>query len=121
VVDAAREWVERRAAAHPALARALADKSVFKEAKRVSGLWALAWQQRVHATRQADALTSSMWRDHAERIGSKVLYAISNKHGMFKCFLQSAGVERRWQSFMLVMTMVMSTLLTNIWMFYAKR
>jgi len=121
VVDAAREWVERRAAAHPALARALADKSVFKEAKRVSGLWALAWQQRVHATRQADALTSSMWRDHAERIGSKVLYAVSNKHGTFKCFLQSAGVERRWQSFMLVMTMVMSTLLTNIWMFYAKR
>jgi hypothetical protein len=147
IVDGAREWVERHAAAHPKLAEALADGAPKRAARKRTAQWRRASEQRVGELRRSDGIRAHMARSHMHRTATGIVRAFVSKHSTFATFLSEPldGLQR-WQSafracaacaqpapapadththtsravFMIIVTLVCSQLLVNIWMFYAK-
>jgi hypothetical protein len=117
MVDAAREWVEARAAETPSLAAALEDGALAKAATRAMTLWHRAWERRVNDLRRADAITAHHTASFVHRSCTELMRAVCTKHSTFAVFLSSPldGMQR-WQTFMILVTLVITQLLVNIWM-----
>jgi hypothetical protein len=92
MVDAAREWVEARAAETPSLAAALEDGALAKAATRAMTLWHRAWERRVNDLRRADAITAHHTASFVHRSGTELMRAVCTKHSTFAVFL-SAPLE----------------------------
>ena len=121
LVDDAHAWLASHAARHPALAPLLADGSLQAAATEAVRGWERAWNVRVAALRRCPAILSQRARSHLERSASDVYTALREKHELFSTFLsEPLDGLRRWQRFMIVLTLILSTLLVNIWMFYSK-
>ena len=123
VVDSATEWLRRHAEAHPGLAAALArgnGLALRRRADKTTALWLQAWKHRISLNRREEALTSKMTRYHIERASVKMARAAALRHETFSSFLAPAGRARRWQSFMAIVTLVISTLFVQVWMFWVK-
>ena len=119
IVDAAREWLEGHAVEHAELAHELDGKSgkaLFKEARAITLAWQRTWMHRVKLLRREEAMRSSMSVDHAERAGRSIVLAVQLKHDTMASFLAPAARWRRWQGFMIVVTLVICALCMNIWM-----
>ncbi len=56
ILDAGSNWIESHAAEHPALAAALEDGALAKQAGKVTMLWRRACEQRVAELRRSDAI-----------------------------------------------------------------
>ena len=121
IVDSAHEWIAAMADAHPALAAALEDGTVLKAAYRATALWHRAFEQRVGDLRRAEAVRAQLSRSHVHRAFTNLTRAVATKHSTLAVFLSEPldGLQR-WQMFMIIVTLVFSQLLVNIWMFYAK-
>jgi hypothetical protein len=117
MVDAGREWVEAQAAETPSLAAALEDGALAKAATRAMTLWHRAWERRVDELRRADAITAHHTASFVHRSGTELMRAVCTKHSTFAVFL-SAPLDgmQRWQTFMILVTLVITQLLVNIWM-----
>ncbi len=117
IVDAGREWVEAHAAAHPALFEALVDGSVSRRARATVALWSDTNLQRIQDLRRSAAIRAKMTRSHAHRAGVKVTRSLMLEHDTFRTFLSEPldGLQR-WQMFYIIITLVCSQLLVNIWM-----
>ena len=117
IVDAAREWIEVLAAEQPALAAALADGALAKAGVRTVANWHRAWERRVNDLRTSEAVTKTMRKAHTQRTSIEVLRALCTKHSTFSVFL-SAPLDglQRWQMWMILISVVASQLLVNIWM-----
>ena len=121
IIDAAREWIEALAAQQPALAAALEDGGLSKAGVRTVARWHRAWERRVSDLRTSEAVTKTMRKAQTQRTSVEVLRALCMKHETFAVFL-SAPLDglQRWQMWMILISVVASQLLVNIWMFYAK-
>ena len=141
-MDGGREWIEAQAAEWPKLAAALEDDSVMKAARRTTKYWNRAWEQRVTELRASPALRHQMTRSHVHRTAIGVTRAMvanvrvfarrssraaltplrrAPQNDTLRTFLAEPldGLQR-WQMFMIIITLIISQLLVNIWMFYAK-
>ncbi len=116
-MDHSREWLERYAAKRPALAAALADGEMARAAGRIVRLWHVAWDRRVGELRRGDAITQSWGVSHVHRAATDIMRAFSTKHATFAVFLSEpmSGLLR-WQMFAIIVTLVLSQLLVQIWM-----
>jgi hypothetical protein len=116
VVDAARVWGEATAAQHPRLAAALADGAPAAAAARTVRAWKAAWVASVADLRRADALKRTRLRSQLDRAATSLWHALVTKHETAACFLSEPldGLQR-WQMWMIIMTLVLSQLLVNIW------
>jgi len=144
MVDAGREWIEALAAEQPALAEALADGMLAKAGVRTVAKWHRAWERRVSDLRTGEAVTKTMKKSHIHRTSVEMMRAVCTKHETFAvrrlcddaacllacspthviCALQiflSAPLDgmQRWQMWMILMSVICSQLLVNIWMFCA--
>ena len=117
IVDAAREWVEAHAAEHPGLAAALEDGAVKKRAGQVTLQWRRACEARVGELRRSEPIRDKITVTHLHRTAVNVLHACYTQHSTLATFLSEPldGLQR-WQMFMLLITLIMSQLLVNIWM-----
>ena len=79
MVDAGREYVERCASEHAALAAVLADGTVRLAAKRTARLWKRACEQRVAELRRSQALTAQMALSHGHRAATEITRAFITK------------------------------------------
>ena len=52
---------------------------------------------------------------HLQRASARVVRSVMTDHSTFAVFLDTAGYLARWQRFMILITLVLSTLLTSIW------
>ena len=123
IVDGAREWLDRHAVAHPELAPLLEGKqgkALRKEATTIVLAWQRTWLYRIKLLRQEDVLRAHLAREHAERAGRSIVLAVQVQHDTMASFLAPAGRWRRWQGFMIVVTLVICTLCMNIWMYQLK-
>ena len=119
IVDAAREWLEGHAAEHPELERELDEKrgeAMFAEGRAITLAWQRTWMHRVKLLRREEAMRSHLAVDHAERAGRSIILAAQLKHDTMRSFLAPASRWRRWQGFMIVVTLVICALCMNIWM-----
>jgi hypothetical protein len=99
IVDGAREWVERHAAAHPALAAALADGAPKRAARKRTAQWRRASEQRIGDLRRSDGVRKYMSRGHVHRTATSIVRAFVSKHSTFATFLsQPLDGLQRWQS-----------------------
>ena len=119
IVDAAYAWLEAQAAVHPELKSVLGEGAAA--ARRVVPLWHRAWLHRIAAVRRSEAVLAHVGKSHAHRAGGELLRALVTRHDTFRVFLSEPldGLQR-WQMWCIVLTLLLTQLLTNIWMFYAK-
>jgi hypothetical protein len=136
LVDAAREWIDAHAAEHPALAALLRTPELWKVAANTVHVWHRASEARVAELRSSKAVRAQMNLSHAHRSLVAVLRALITRHDTFSTFLSEPleGLQR-WQSaflrcvralvsppdaacaeFVILITIVCSQLLVNIWM-----
>ena len=122
IVDSGLEWVEAYATQHDALADALADGGVSRRASRAVKLWRRACDKRVAELRRSDAMQAQMGLSHRHRVATDVLRAMVVQHETFACFLSEPldGLQR-WQQWIILISLVCSQLLVNIWMCVASR
>jgi hypothetical protein len=116
VVDAGHAWVERQAAECPALADVLADGALAAAARRATRRWHAAAEARVAALRRSQAVRANAGVAALHRALTNVTRALVVKHETFAPFLSEPldGLQR-WQMFAIVVTLVLSQLLVNIW------
>ena len=140
IVDAAREWVEKYAEERSALKEALADDKVRRRAKSFTRLWVRAFQERVRELRASPAVLAQLNLSQTHRAATEMMRALVMRHDTFAvrgfvtrashCWPLTHALQvflsepldglQRWQMAMIIMSIVASQLLTNIWMFYAK-
>ena len=122
IVDSGLEWVEAYATQHDALADALADGGISRRASRAVKLWRRACDKRVAELRRSDAMRAQMGLSHRHRVATDVLRAMVVQHETFACFLSEPldGLQR-WQQWIILISLVCSQLLVNIWMCVASR
>ena len=115
MVDAAREWLERYATERPPLLRLLADESLWKRAKQVTGMWHRASEARVAELRASKAIRAQMSLSHAHRSLVSIMRALLTRHETFSTFLSEPleGLQR-WQSALLRCTALMRARLTTL-------
>ena len=119
IVDAAYEWLDAQAAEHPELLSVLSIGA--EAAARVVPLWHSAWLRRIAAVRRSEALLVDVGTSRAHRAGGELLRALVTRHDTCRVFLSEPtdGLQR-WQMWSIVLTLVLTQLLVNIWMFWAK-
>jgi hypothetical protein len=118
MVDVAYGWIDAHAAKHPALAAALEDGLLIQAAKRTMSFWHRAWKRRVVDLRHTEAFTEHHGTALAHRASSDMVRALTTKHSTFAVFL-SAPLDgmQRWQMWCMLLTIIITQLLVNIWMF----
>ena len=120
IVDAAYAWIESQTKEHPELKTVLADGAAAAE--RIVPLWHSAWLRRIAAVRRSEAVLAHVGKSHAHRAGGELLRALVTRHDTFRVFLSEPldGLQR-WQMWCIVLTLVLTQLLTNIWMCVLSR
>ena len=143
VVDGAYDWLARYSAERPALQQLLADDSMRKRAKRLTRLWRRACEMRIKELRRSDAIRAQRVLSQAHRASAEVLRAVCTQHETFAVFLSEVRLHvlravrfsllsdacrptlftiqpldglQRWQMFIILISVVISQLLVNIWM-----
>jgi hypothetical protein len=121
VVDAAREWVEREAAAKSALASALASGSLARLAEAATAAWHAATEARIGALRRAHAIRATMPAAQRQRAAMQLTRALVNRHPMISVFAsEPLDGLRRAQLWVILVSVVASQLLVSIWLFFAQ-
>jgi hypothetical protein len=121
VVDAARQWLDATAARFPLLQPLLEEEELPARAELVMSRWNLVIAHRVAELRRSEVVTQYMAVAHVQRIGGNLVHKVVTKHDTFSTFLKPPldGLSR-WQLFMILITLVMSGLMINIWMYYLR-
>ena len=83
IVDAGREWIERHAMDHPALAEALADGLLEKRAKAIVGAWHATQERRVEELRRSDGITQQMAASQTHRTITGIVRAFCTQNDTF--------------------------------------
>ena len=120
VVDAGREWLEERAEEDERIKTLLESGELQKEAKRAIRDWKRIMENSVAQLRKNDVLNRFTALTHMQRATGRVIKSCMTDHGTFATFLDADGYIMRWQRFMILITLVLSTLLVSIW-FYSSR
>jgi hypothetical protein len=117
ILDAGHVWLERHAAQCAPLADALADGALAACARRVTARWHAACEARVAALRRSKGMRAGAGVSRTHRALTNIARALVIKHETFAPFLSEPldGLQR-WQMFAIVVTLVLSQLLVNIWM-----
>ena len=120
VVDAGREWLEARAEEDERIKELLESGELQKAAKRAIRDWKRIMESSVAQLRKNDVLNRFTALTHVQRASGRIIKSMMTDHGTFATFLDADGYIMRWQRFMILVTIVMSTLLVSIW-FYSSR
>jgi hypothetical protein len=109
--------VERYADERPALKEALADDKIRKCAKSFTRLWHRALEERIRELRRSPAIVAQRNLSQTHRASTEILCALVTRHETFAVFLSTPmdGLQR-WQLFMILISVIGSQLLVNIWM-----
>jgi len=83
IVDAGREWIERHAIEHPALAEALADGLLEKRAKTIIHAWHATQERRVEELRRSDGITQQMAASQTHRTITGIVRAFCTQNDTF--------------------------------------
>ena len=108
IVDAAQEYIQAQSDAHPDVADVLAAGAVQVAAARAVKRWRAAMEFAISKTRAADLIQSVHTLTHVQRASGRIVKSIQTNHKTFATFLDADGFLRRWQRFMILMTLVAS-------------
>ena len=120
IVDAGHAFLEAQGAADERV-QALLDSGVLQaEAEKAGKLWKKIMEHHIHQLRSLEVLNRFTALTHFQRATGRVIKSMRTDHDTFATFFDSDGYIMRWQRFMILVTLVLSTLLVSIW-FYSSR
>ena len=120
LVDAGYAFLDEQAAADRRVRKLLASGMLQELADKSLRAWGRIQAANVEALRETDVITRYTALNHLQRGSARVVRSLMIDHGTFATFLDTSGYMMRWQRFMIIVTLVLSTLLTSIW-FYSSR
>ena len=91
-----------------------------REAALALRRWKAATQYAMQRARDSDALARQNALVRVQNAGSRIVKSMMTDHDTFSTFLDTDGFIQRWQRFMILVTLLCSSLLTSIW-FYSSR
>ena len=94
--------------------------SLHREAEVALRRWRVAAQYAMERARNSDALAKQNALVRFQNAGTRIIKSIMTDHDTFSTFLDTDGFIQRWQRFMILVTLLASSLLTSIW-FYSSR
>ena len=120
LVDAGYAFLDEQAAADGRVCELLASGVLQELAAKSVHAWRRIQAANVEALRETDVITRYTALNHVQRGSARVVRSLMIDHGTFATFLDTSGYMMRWQRFMIIVTLVLSTLLVSIW-FYSSR
>ena len=120
IVDAGREYLEAQGRADHRVRRLLRDKTLQKKAQRTIKRWQAVLSYHIGLIRGVNVISAYNALKHFQRASMRVMLAIMTQHSALATFLDTEAVLKRWQRFMVLVTMLLTSLLTAIW-FYSSR
>jgi hypothetical protein len=120
IVDRGRAFLHAQARSDKRLRRLFKSGALFAAAERARKEWKAIQAHHVSLLRDADVINRFTVLTHIQRGSARVVRSMCTDHGTFATFLDTDGYIMRWQRFMVLTTLVLSTLLTSIWFYCAK-
>ena len=120
IVDAGREYLEAQGRADRRVRRLLRDKTLQKKAQRTIRRWQAVLSYHIGLIRGANIISAFNVLKHFQRASMRVMLAIMTQHSVLATLLDTEAVLKRWQRFMVLVTLLLTSLLTAIW-FYSSR
>jgi len=120
ILDAGRAYIDSRCKTNAELASYVQSGELITCAERALRRWRDVHDGVVEEARRHEVLDAHWLFTHKQRAISAVLKSCVTDHETFATFLDAEGELQRWQAFMILMTLVASSLLTSIW-FYSSR
>jgi hypothetical protein len=115
VVDHGRDFLQAAGRADKRVRKLLASGALQKAAERARKDWRRIQEHAVAQLREADVINRFTALTHMQRASARVVRSMMTDHSTFATFLDTDGYIMRWQRFMILVTLVLSTLLTSIW------
>jgi hypothetical protein len=119
IVDAGRDFLEAQSRADKRMKKLLKTGELRAAAKKARHAWKAIQNYNVTLVRDADIITRFTTLTHIQRASARVVRSMMTDHSTFATFLDTDGYMSRWQRFMILVTVVLSTLLTSIWFYCA--
>ena len=120
VVDLGRAFLKAQSRESHRLRRLLSKGVLSEAAEKSRSAWKRIQAAYVAQLRDTDVLNKFNALTHLQRASSRVVRSCMIDHSTFAVFLDTAGYLARWQRFMILITLVLSTLLTSIWFYYSR-
>jgi hypothetical protein len=121
IVDAGFDFLIAQAHADRRVRRLLRSGALFDAARRARRDWAALQRSAVGQLRDADLINRFTALTHLQRASARVVRSMCTDHSTFSTFLDVDGYIMRWQRFMILITLVLSTLLVSIWFYCASQ
>ena len=119
LVDAGHAFLEAQAAADSRLRKLLASGALQTAAVKARRDWNRIQVAGVETLRNMDEVNRFNALNNMQRASARVVRSLMVDNGTFAAFLDTSGYMMRWQRFMIIVTLVLSTLLVSIW-FYCE-
>jgi hypothetical protein len=120
VVDAGREWLDAQGRADHRVRRLLRSKMLQRHAERTIKRWQAVLSYHIGLVRGENVISAYNALKHFQRASMKVMLALMTQHPVLATFLDTEAVLKRWQRWMVLVTLLLTSLLTAIW-FYSSR
>ena len=120
IVDACHAYIDSVVARQRRLDRPHRLSRLRRDAERALRRWKAATQHAMQRARDSDALVRQNALVRVQNAGSRIVKSMMTDHDTFSTFLDTDGFIQRWQRFMILVTLLCSSLLTSIW-FYSSR
>ena len=119
LADAGHAFLETQAAADPRLRKLLASGALQAAALKARRDWDRIQVASVENLRNMQEVNHFNLLKNVQRASARVVRSLMVDNSTFAAFLDTSGYMMRWQRFMIIVTLVLSTLLTSIW-FYCE-
>ena len=120
IVDVGRAFL-RAQARDSRRVRSLLKRGVLAQAaSKARSDWRRIQTAHVSQLRDLDVINKFTALTHMQRASARIVRSCMIDHSTFAVFLDTEGYLARWQRFMILITLVLSTLLTSIWFYCAS-
>ena len=120
IVDRGRAFLHAQTRANRRLRRLFKSGELFAAAERARKEWKAIQSHNVSVLRDTEVINRFTAFTHIQRGSARIVRSMMTDHSTFATFLDTDGYIMRWQRFMVLVTLVLSTLLTSIWFYYSR-
>ena len=119
IVDRGHEYLRAQGRAHRSVRKLLKSHALEAHAERTRRDWKAIHAANVAALRDTDVINKFTALTHIQRASARIVRSMMVDHSTFATFLDTDGYIMRWQRFMILTTIVLTSLLTSIWFYCA--
>ena len=120
IVDRGREFLKAHSRADGRVHRLLRDGILEQAADDALKRWRKVLSRHIRVVRGNPVINMYTALKHFQRASMRIVLSCMTEHETLATFLDSEAELKRWQRFMVLITLVLTTLLTAIWFYSSK-